>query len=36
VLPGIKTATFFQIDRRITSLIDLQLGSQIPLVQGQH
>ena len=36
VLPGIKTATFFQIDRRITSLIDLQLASQIPLVQGQH
>ncbi len=36
VLPGIKTATFFQIDRRITSLIDLQLGSQIPLVQRQH
>jgi hypothetical protein len=36
VLPGIKTATFLQIDRRITSLIDLQLGSQIPLVQGQH
>ena len=36
VLPGTKTATFFQIDRRIISLIDLQLGSQIPLVQGQH
>ncbi len=36
VLPGTKTATFFQIDRRISSLIDLQLASQIPLVQGQH
>jgi Spy/CpxP family protein refolding chaperone len=36
VLPGTKTATFFQIDRRITGLIDLQLASQIPLVQDQH
>jgi hypothetical protein len=36
VLAGRKTATFFQIDRRITSLIDLQLASQIPLVQEQH
>jgi len=27
VLPGKKTATFFQIDRRITALIDLQLAS---------
>jgi hypothetical protein len=36
VLPGKKTATFFQMDRRITQLIDLQLASQIPLVQDQH
>ena len=36
VLPGTKTATFFQIDRRLTGLIDLQLASQIPLVQEQH
>jgi hypothetical protein len=36
VLPGKKTATFFQMDRRITTLIDLQLASQIPLVQDQH
>jgi hypothetical protein len=36
VLPGTKTATFFQIDRRIAELIDLQLASQIPLVQEQH
>jgi hypothetical protein len=35
VLPGTKTATFFQIDRRITTLIDLQLSSNIPLVQDQ-
>jgi hypothetical protein len=36
VLPGTKTATFFQIDRRLSSLIDIQLASQIPLVQDQH
>lgn len=35
VLPGTKAATFFQIDRRITSLIDLQLAREIPLVQEQ-
>jgi hypothetical protein len=35
-LSGRKTATFFQMDRRITALIDLQLASQIPLVQEQH
>jgi hypothetical protein len=35
VLPGIKTATFFQLDRRITSLLDLQLASELPLVQDQ-
>lgn len=36
VLAGKKTATFFQVDRRINALIDLQLASQIPLVQEQH
>jgi hypothetical protein len=35
VLPGIKTASFFQLDRRITSLVDLQLASELPLVQDQ-
>jgi len=35
VLPGIKTATFFQLDRRLTSLVDLQLASEIPLAQDQ-
>jgi hypothetical protein len=35
VLPGKKTATFFQMDRRITLLLDLQLASQIPMVQEQ-
>jgi hypothetical protein len=36
VLPGTKTATFFQIDRRLTGLMDLQIASQIPLVQQQN
>jgi hypothetical protein len=36
VLPGLKAATFFQMDRRVGTLIDLQLASQIPLVQEQH
>jgi hypothetical protein len=34
-IPGTKTATFFQIDRRISNLIDLQLAREIPLVQDQ-
>ena len=36
VLNGRSTATFFQLDRRISMMIDLQLASQIPLVQGQQ
>ena len=35
VLPGTKTATFFQLDRRIGMMSDLQLASQFPLVQDQ-
>jgi hypothetical protein len=35
VLPGKKAATFFQLDRRISTMIDLQLTSQLPLAQGQ-
>jgi Spy/CpxP family protein refolding chaperone len=35
VVPGKTTATFFQIDRRVVAMIDLQLGSQLPLVQAQ-
>jgi len=35
VIPGTKVATFFQIDRRLASLLDLQLASEIPLVQDQ-
>ena len=36
VLNGRKSATFFQLDRRISMMIDLQLASQIPLVQTQE
>ncbi len=32
-LPGKKVARFFQVDRRIGSIIDLQLASEIPLVE---
>lgn len=32
VLPGKKSALFFQLDKRIALLIDLQLASEIPLV----
>jgi hypothetical protein len=35
VIPGKKVATFYQIERRVQSMIDLQLGSQLPLVQSQ-
>jgi len=36
VLDGKKTATFFQLDRRIAMMIELQVASQIPLVQEQE
>ncbi len=32
-LQNVKTARFFQIDRRIGLVLDLQLASQIPLVE---
>lgn len=32
VLPGKLTATFFQIERRIELLVEVQLASQIPLL----
>jgi hypothetical protein len=35
VLPGKKAATFFQLDRRISMMIDLQLTLQLPLAQSQ-
>ena len=34
-LPGKKVATFFQLDRRITMMMDLQLSSQLPLAISQ-
>ena len=33
VVSGGKTALFFQMDRRINNMIDIQLSSQIPLVE---
>ena len=35
-LDGKKAATFFQLDRRISMMIDVQLTSQLPLVQSQE
>ena len=35
VLDGKKTATFFQLDRRIAMMLELQVVSQIPLVDTQ-
>ena len=35
VLPGIKAASFFQIDRRLAMLINLGLASQLPVLQTQ-
>ncbi len=32
VIPGTKVARFFQVDRRIGLVVDLQLASEIPLV----
>jgi len=35
VLDGKKTGTFFQLDRRIAMMMELQVASQMPLVQEQ-
>lgn len=35
VLDGRKATTFFQLDRRIAMMIELQLSWQMPLVQAQ-
>ena len=35
VLDGKKSASFFQIDRRIAMMLELQVSSQMPLVQDQ-
>jgi hypothetical protein len=36
VLDGKKTTTFFQLDRRIAMMLELQVSSQMPLVQDQE
>jgi Spy/CpxP family protein refolding chaperone len=33
VLSGRKTALFFQLDRRLVMLIDIQLATQLPVIQ---
>ena len=35
VLPGVKAATFFQIDRGISMAIDLKIAAGLPLLQSQ-
>src|SRR5262245_53091841 len=35
VLPGVKAATFFQIDRRVSMAIDLKVASMLPILQLQ-
>ena len=32
VVPGKKVALFFQIDRRLYAVLDMQVASQIPLI----
>jgi hypothetical protein len=34
-LPGLKAATFFQIDRRISMAVDLKVASMLPILQSQ-
>jgi hypothetical protein len=36
VLPAKKAATFFQLDRRISMMIDVELTSRLPLMQSQE
>lgn len=36
VLPGKKSATFFQLDHRISTMIEFQITSQLPLAQSQN
>ena len=35
VLPGVKTASFFQMDRRLQMVVDLNLASRLPILQFQ-
>jgi hypothetical protein len=38
VLPGKKAATFFQLDQRISMMVDVEFANQLPLLHGpqQH
>jgi hypothetical protein len=36
VLPGKKAATFVQLERRISMMMDVQLTSELPLAQSQE
>jgi len=36
VLPGVKAATFFQIERRVSMMIDQRIAAQLPLLQFQN
>ena len=36
ILPGRKAATFFQLERRLCLMVDLQLFSQIPLAHAKE
>lgn len=35
VLPGVKATTFFQMDRRISMMIDQRIASMLPVLQFQ-
>ena len=35
VLPGVKATTFFQMDRRISMMIDQRISSMLPVLQFQ-
>jgi hypothetical protein len=36
ILDGKKSATFFQLDRRLAMMMELQVSSQMPLVEAQE
>jgi hypothetical protein len=36
ILPGKKAASFFQLERRLCLMVDLQLYSQIPLAHEKE
>jgi len=35
-LPGKKAATFFQLERKLVMMVDLQLFSQVPLAREKE